>query len=70
MEPEIIERLTRIETMLESLVGNGQPGRIAKIEGHVEALTAAHNQAAGVRYILSSITGAVAGFLGYYVGHK
>lgn len=67
MDTEIIERLSRIETMLESLVGNGQPGRIGKLEEHVEALTAAHNQATGVRYAISAAFGAISGFLGYYV---
>ena len=70
MEPEIIERLTRIETMLESLVGDGQPGRIGKLESQVEALTASHNRSIGIAITISSAIGAISSFFGYYVGHK
>ena len=33
------ERLARVETQMYSLVGNGQPGRIALLERAVESLT-------------------------------
>ena len=35
---EVLESLTRLETQMQALVGNGQPGRIdlleAKVDGH------------------------------------
>lgn len=38
MSEEVIERLTRIETLLETLTGNGQPGRIQLVEADVKEL--------------------------------
>ena len=34
--PECITRLTRIETLLITLIGNGQPGRIQKLEDKIK----------------------------------
>lgn len=34
----VVESLARLETHMEDLVGNGQPGRVAKIEGRIEKL--------------------------------
>lgn len=36
-QQDIIERLARIETHLEKLVGNGQPGVIAKLGERIDA---------------------------------
>ena len=33
---DIQKRLTRVETHTESLVGNGQPGRVGKLEDEVD----------------------------------
>lgn len=46
-------------TQLETLIGNGQPGRISKIEDRVEGLQAAHNKAKGAMYVLGSLWVAV-----------
>lgn len=40
--------LSSLNTKVESLVGNGQPGRIDKIETDVKDLQASKNQALGV----------------------
>ena len=34
----VIDALARLETNMQTLVGNGQPGRIGKLEGAVESL--------------------------------
>jgi hypothetical protein len=60
-ESEIIERLARIEVHLESLVGNGQPGRIKLLEDQVDGLVAAHNQRIGIHYVLSVLSSAIIG---------
>lgn len=35
----VIEKLTRLETHMEDLMGNGQPGRMTKVEEKVESLS-------------------------------
>lgn len=54
MEAEILERLARIETHLESLVGNGQPGRIAIIEKSVQSLRESRASYAGIVWAVSA----------------
>lgn len=43
MEPQefqlhVIESLARLETNMTTLVGNGQPGRVTKLEDRVDSL--------------------------------
>lgn len=35
---EVLDKLVRLETKMDSLVGNGQPGRMKLVEDKVEAL--------------------------------
>ena len=35
---EVLDKLVRLETKMDSLVGNGQPGRVKLIEDKVSAL--------------------------------
>lgn len=38
-ETKVIESLARLETHMEGLVGNGQPGRVTKLEEKVDGLS-------------------------------
>jgi len=40
-------QLTRLETHMEMLVGNGQPGRIQRLEDDISQLQATSNQSLG-----------------------
>lgn len=68
------ERIARIETKLENVLGNGQPGRLTNVERDVKALRekAAHNKGwfAGVSGVLT-----VVGIFGHWLvdllrGHR
>jgi len=61
-EPTLGERLTRIETQLESLLdelkGNGSPGRIGKLETAVDVLERDVSRAKGVYVGISTAVSA------------
>lgn len=38
-ETRVTESLARLETHMENLVGNGQPGRVTKLEEKVDSLS-------------------------------
>lgn len=37
-QSHVIDTLARLDTKIESLIGNGQPGRVGKLEASVEEL--------------------------------
>lgn len=38
-QTKVVESLARLETNMENLVGNGQPGRVTKLEEEVKDLS-------------------------------
>jgi hypothetical protein len=67
-EARVIERLTSIESKLESLTGNGQPGEIQRMRDDIEDLKAAHNRGQGIRTAVSAGIGVAGGLLGALAG--
>jgi hypothetical protein len=62
----LAERMATAESQLHSLLGNGQPGRLAKVEADVSALKKWRWQVTG----MCTAVGAIAGFLlKVVVGH-
>lgn len=59
----VIDVLARLDENMESLVGNGQPGRVTKLEDKVEALQKERWYAGGVIAGGSAILGTVVHFL-------
>ena len=61
-ENDVVERLTRIEENLrllrQELLGDGQPGRIARIEADVSLLRAEYHRQRGVFAALSFVISA------------
>lgn len=60
----VIEKLTRLETHMESLIGNGQPGRISKLEDDVKSLDRLKWRAGGVITGASVVISALIHFFG------
>jgi hypothetical protein len=67
---ECLQRLTAIETHLKDLTGNGQPGKIVKLEDRVSLLEAIQNQHVGVRYAITVAVSALSGFVGGFFARK
>lgn len=60
---EVIERLVRMETMLASIVGNGQPGRLGRVEQDVQQLWRFKNVAYGMILGISGLVSVAAELL-------
>ena len=60
------ERPARIETRVESYVGNGQPGRLTKLESNVNELVQCKSQTIGWGIGVRSVVSAVVAFV-YHV---
>jgi hypothetical protein len=58
-EEKVIYALSEMNTKIEGLVGNGQPGRISVIESHLAKLQTAHDRAAGRNALVASIWGTI-----------
>lgn len=61
------ERLSALESQMHSLVGNGQPGRIAVVEHAVERLKAWRWKMAGVAAACSMVCVAISWIIEYFV---
>jgi hypothetical protein len=59
----VVDKLASLHTKMESLVGNGQPGRIGKLEAAVEELKKARWTIGGLVLGVST----VASFLFHYI---
>jgi hypothetical protein len=59
----VVDSLARLETHMENLVGNGQPGRVTKIEDDVESLQKARWYLAGAVVGISTAASAVIHFV-------
>jgi hypothetical protein len=66
-ESDSIERLTRLEENLrllrQDLVGDGQPGRIQRLENHVAELRAEQQQQRGIFLGISFVVSALVSLL-------
>lgn len=51
----MIESVTELKTDMKSLIGNGQPGRIDKIETDIDELKASKNRFIGIAIGASSV---------------
>jgi hypothetical protein len=58
-EEKVIFALSEMNTKIEGLVGNGQPGRIAIIENRISELKTAHDKSAGRNAVLASLWGSL-----------
>lgn len=54
---EIAESNVRLETQMYSLVGNGQPGRIGKLESKLETHSKVLNRIIGALLFVSAVSG-------------
>lgn len=67
MELSTIERLVRMETMIEEmhheLMGNGQPGTIEKFNLRLGSLEGSRNKFRGAIWLLSALLGSLATYL-------
>ena len=52
LQMEILQRLTAIETHLENLVGNGQPGTIEKIQARLSTVEQWVWRATGIALVI------------------
>lgn len=57
------ERLAKLETHLESVVGNGQPGRLTLVEQSVKELTAWKWKMVGITTAIATVASTVVAFL-------
>jgi len=71
-ESDSIERLTRVEEGLrllrQDLVGNGQPGRIPRIEGELGQMRSEFHRQRGILAGISLIVSAAVGLLSRMIG--
>jgi hypothetical protein len=58
-EEKVIFALSEMNTKIEGLVGNGQPGKIAIIEDRLAELKTAHDKSSGRNAVLASLWGAL-----------
>lgn len=63
------ERLAKLETMMYGIVGNGQPGRIGKLEESVEKLLQWRWYLIGVAAGVSAVTACVGWMIESYAGY-
>ena len=57
------ERLAELETHVESLIGNGQPGRLTKLEANVNELIRWKSKTVGWGIGVSSVVSTVVAFV-------
>lgn len=53
----VMDRLGRIETNQEDILGNGQPGRLSKVETSVKSLESFTNRAKGAFAVIGFMSG-------------
>lgn len=68
MEPlefrdQVLERLTKLETMLKPLVGNGRPGAISDLYSRVRELEESKNKWLGAAAVIGTMTAILGAFL-------
>jgi len=63
---EIRDKVTRTETNMQTLIGNGQPGRISRVEDQVKELIVSHERAKGYFAALGSVI-TLLGVAGHYL---
>jgi hypothetical protein len=54
-EEKVIYALSALNTKMEGLVGNGQPGKISRIEADIADLKSAQDRASGRHSVVASI---------------
>ena len=59
----VIDALARLETNLKALTGNGQPGRVGKLETDVEALKKARWTVGGIIVGASTVISSLIHFI-------
>ncbi len=72
-EQDSIERLTRVEEGLrllrQDLIGNGQPGRILRLESDLDVIRTEHARQrgllAGISFVISTVAGLLARYLNF-----
>lgn len=62
-QTHVIDVLARLDENMKSLVGNGQPGRVTKLEDKVEALQRERWYAGGIVTGVSTIIGTIIHFV-------
>jgi len=62
-QSHVIEALARLDTHMESLVGNGQPGRVGKLEEKVDDLSRIRWAFGGIVTGISVTVSAIVHFL-------
>ena len=62
----VIDSLARLETHMESLVGNGQPGRVSVLETDIEALKKARWTIGGLVIGIATTVSAAVHFIFKY----
>lgn len=65
-QDRVIEKLTRLETHMEGLIGNGQPGRITKLEDRIESLDDRWKWSAGV---ITGVSGTISAIVHFMFKH-
>ncbi len=54
-EADVLERLTKIQTQVTALVGNGQPGTISKMEDRLRLVENNQNNMRGRMTVISAL---------------
>lgn len=54
---DFVQRLTRIETNQDDILGNGQPGRLARVENGLANLRAFNNKTKGAFAVIGVLSG-------------
>ena len=62
---EMEQRITSLEVKADDLCGNGQPGRMTKVEGHVDRMEVKFGKIAGICISVGSGVGIIAAILGW-----
>jgi hypothetical protein len=65
-QSHVIDTLARLDTKMESLVGNGQPGRVSKLESAVDELKKAKWTLGGLVVGISTTVSALIHFVFRY----
>jgi uncharacterized metal-binding protein len=68
-EREVIASLATLKTQITSVVGNGQPGRLTKLEERVSFLERVHWKTVGASSTVGAIVGAAFTYLPKILGH-
>jgi hypothetical protein len=62
----VIDTLARLDTKMETLVGNGQPGRVGRLEEQLEALKRARWTMGGIVVGAATVLSAIIHFIFKY----